>query len=172
MNSTRWAIVGMLFVATMINYVDRQTLSILSPVLRREFHLSETGYANAVSAFLLSYTVMYSLSGRLLDRIGVRIGMMLCIAWWSAATMLTSLAHSGVSLAAYRFLLGIGANHGYRKGSIAGTLQRPATENNYSILEQPLRVDPVLRGSCALGVGRSFCQHRQPSWVEHVHENR
>jgi ACS family hexuronate transporter-like MFS transporter len=104
----RWMIVGLLFFSTVINYVDRQTLSILSPTLRREFHLSERDYANAVSAFLIAYTVMYSLSGRLLDRIGVRAGMALCIAWWSVATMLTSLARGPMSLAAFRFLLGIG----------------------------------------------------------------
>jgi ACS family hexuronate transporter-like MFS transporter len=104
----RWMIVGLLFFSTVINYVDRQTLSILSPTLRREFHLSERHYANAVSAFLIAYTVMYSLSGRLLDRIGVRAGMALCIAWWSVATMLTSLARGPMSLAAFRFLLGIG----------------------------------------------------------------
>ena len=95
---TRWIVVGLLFLSTVINYIDRQTLSILSPTLRREFHLSEPDYANAVSAFLIAYTVMYSLSGRLLDRIGVRTGLVLCIAWWSVATMLTSLAQGARSL--------------------------------------------------------------------------
>ena len=101
-------IVALLFLATVVNYIDRQTLSVLSPTLRREFHLSERDYANAVSAFLIAYTVMYSLAGRLLDRIGVRLGMALCMAWWSVAGMMTSLAQGAMSLAACRFLLGIG----------------------------------------------------------------
>jgi ACS family hexuronate transporter-like MFS transporter len=104
----RRVIVALLFVSTAINYIDRQTLSILSPALRREFHLLEAGYANIVSAFLAAYTVMYALSGRLIDRIGVRIGVVASIAWWSIATMLTGLARSGAMLGAFRFLLGVG----------------------------------------------------------------
>lgn len=112
----RWAIAGLLFLATAINYVDRQTLSILSPTLRRELGLDDAGYANAVSAFLISYTVMYALSGRWVDRVGVRLGMVAAIAWWSVATMLTSLARGAHSLAAFRFLLGIGEPAVYPAG--------------------------------------------------------
>ena len=60
MISRRWVIVALLGVATAINYIDRQTLSILSPLLRRELHLSDHDYSNVVTAFLISYTVMYS----------------------------------------------------------------------------------------------------------------
>ncbi|MCI0626760.1 MAG: MFS transporter [Acidobacteria bacterium] len=105
---TRWLILFLLFLAAVINYLDRQTLSILAPTLRKEFQLSEFDYANAVSAFLLSYTVMYAVSGRLIDWIGVRIGMVACIVWWSLATMLTSLVRGAGALIACRFLLGIG----------------------------------------------------------------
>jgi ACS family hexuronate transporter-like MFS transporter len=104
----RRVIVALLFVSTALNYIDRQTLSILSPTLRREFHLTEAGYANIVTAFLAAYTVMYALSGRLIDRIGVRIGVVASIAWWSIATMLTGLARSSAMLGAFRFLLGVG----------------------------------------------------------------
>jgi MFS transporter, ACS family, hexuronate transporter len=104
----RWIIVGLLFVSTALNYVDRQTLSILSSTLRREFQLTESDYANAVTAFLLSYTVMYSVAGRWLDRVGLRVGIVACIAWWSVATMLTAFTRGAASLAAARFLLGVG----------------------------------------------------------------
>jgi ACS family hexuronate transporter-like MFS transporter len=104
----RAVILTLLFICTVINYVDRQTLSILAPTLRLELHLSETDYADVVSAFLISYTVMYSVSGRLLDRIGARIGLAACIGWWSLATMLTAKAWNAASLALYRFLLGVG----------------------------------------------------------------
>jgi ACS family hexuronate transporter-like MFS transporter len=104
----RWWIVGMLFVATVLNYIDRQTLSILSTTLRQELNLTERDYANIVSAFLISYLVMYTVSGRLIDRFGVRLGVAACVAWWSVATMLTAIARGPWSLASFRFLLGVG----------------------------------------------------------------
>jgi len=70
----RWFIVALLFLATTINYVDRQTLSVLSPTLRAELKLTETDYANVVTAFLIPYTIMYSAAGRLIDLLGVRLG--------------------------------------------------------------------------------------------------
>jgi MFS transporter, ACS family, hexuronate transporter len=107
-SSRRWVILGLLFLATVINFVDRQTLSILAPTLRSEFGMSDSDYANVVSAFLASYMVMYTVSGRLLDRFGVRVGLAACIGWWSLATMLTARAWNATSLAGCRFLLGIG----------------------------------------------------------------
>jgi len=104
----RWLIAGALFAATTINYIDRQTLSILSPLLRRELNLTERDYANIVTAFLIPYTVMYSLGGRLMDVIGVRFGLTLSLAWWSVATMLTGLSRGAFSLGFFRFLLGVG----------------------------------------------------------------
>lgn len=107
-NHTRWFILGLLFLATVINFIDRQTLSILAPTLRRELSLSEIDYANVVTAFLISYTVMYSVAGRLLDRFGARWGLAACVGWWSLATMLTGRATSALSLASFRFSLGVG----------------------------------------------------------------
>lgn len=103
-----WLIVALLCAATTINYIDRQTLSILSPLLRKEFHLTEQDYANIVTAFLVPYTIMYALGGRLMDGLGVRLGLSLALGWWSLATMLTAWARSAFSLGAFRFLLGIG----------------------------------------------------------------
>lgn len=104
----RWLIAAMLCVATTINYVDRQTLSILSPLLRKELHLTERDYASIVTAFLVAYTAMYSIGGRLMDLLGVRRGLTLSLAWWSVATMLTGLSRGAFSLGFFRFLLGIG----------------------------------------------------------------
>lgn len=106
--TTRWWIVGLLFVATVFNYIDRQTLSILSTTLRTELHLTDADYANAVSAFLFSYLLMYTVSGRLIDRYGVRWGVSVCVAWWSIAAMLTAFARGATSLAFCRLLLGVG----------------------------------------------------------------
>ncbi len=104
----RWILLGLLFLVTVLNYVDRQTLSVLGPTLRHELRLSESDYANVVTAFLLPYTVMYTLSGRLVDRVGVRLGLSVCLSWWSLATMLTATARNALQLAVWRFLLGIG----------------------------------------------------------------
>jgi MFS transporter, ACS family, hexuronate transporter len=105
---SRWILVVLLFAATTINYIDRQTLSILAPTLRRELHLTEHDYANIVTAFLIPYTVMYSLGGRLIDRIGPRVGLALSLTWWSLSTVLTGFARSAFGLGAARFALGIG----------------------------------------------------------------
>jgi ACS family hexuronate transporter-like MFS transporter len=83
-------------------------LSVLAPTLRDEFGLSNRGYANIVNAFLVSYTIMYTVGGVLVDRIGERLGMAGCILWWSIAAMLHSLARGAFSLGLFRFLLGIG----------------------------------------------------------------
>ena len=107
-NKVRWWIVGLLFFLTLINYVHRQTLSVLSPTLRTELSLSDKDYSNIVSAFLLSYLVMYTVSGRLMDKIGVRLGLIACVVWWSVAAMLTGAAHGVWSLVIFQFLLGMG----------------------------------------------------------------
>src|SRR5579871_6127047 len=103
----RWWIVGLLFLATTINYIDRQTLSVLVPTLRQELHLSEQDYANVVTAFLVPYTIMYAGGGRLMDYLGTRVGLALAFAWWSGATMLTGFARGAFSLGVFRAFLGV-----------------------------------------------------------------
>ncbi len=109
----RWFIVGWITLSTMLNLIDRQTLSVIAPVLREEFHLSNRDYSNIINAFLLSYTVMYTVGGRLVDRIGEKIGMTFFVLWWSVATMLHSLASGALSLGIFRFLLGVGEPGNY-----------------------------------------------------------
>ena len=65
----RWAIGGVLFASTVINYVDRQTLSVLAPHLKTEFHWSNQDFALIIIAFRLAYAVMQTVSGRLIDRL-------------------------------------------------------------------------------------------------------
>ncbi len=108
MTRKQWSVVALLFFATVINYVDRQTLSVLAPELRDRFHMSNTDYSRIVFAFLLAYMLMQSGSGRLLDRLGTRRGFALTIAWWSAAAMLHAAANSAVFFGFTRFLLGLG----------------------------------------------------------------
>lgn len=104
----RWWIVGMLFLASTINYMDRTTLAVLAPRLRLQFHLDNTQYASITECFLVSYAIMYTLSGRVIDWIGARVGMALSITWWSIAAALHSLARGVMSLRLFQVLLGIG----------------------------------------------------------------
>jgi len=104
----RWVMLALVFLATVINYVDRQTLSVLAPLLQDELHMTAGAYSRIVFLFLLAYTIMNGLSGPLIDRLGTRAGYALTMAWWSAAEMLHSFARSVGSLGAFRFLLGMG----------------------------------------------------------------
>jgi MFS transporter, ACS family, hexuronate transporter len=104
----RWWIASLLLLATIINYVDRQTLSVLAPVLRDQFRMTNTDYSHVVFAFLLAYTFMQSGSGRIMDWLGTRRGMGLTIAWWSVAAMLHAFAGSVLQFGIFRFLLGLG----------------------------------------------------------------
>jgi ACS family hexuronate transporter-like MFS transporter len=104
----RWLMIALVFWATVINYLDRQTLSVAAPVLREEFHMSNVEYSRVVFAFMLAYTIMNGVSGPLLDRLGTRLGYALCMAWWSVAAVLHCFATGVWSLGAYRFLLGMG----------------------------------------------------------------
>ena len=103
----QWAIAILLFFMILLNYLDRVVLSLLSPVIRAEFQLTQVDYAAAVNAFLLAYGVMYFGSGLVLDRVGSRTGLGLFVGLWSAACMLHAAITGFVSLAAYRFLLGV-----------------------------------------------------------------
>lgn len=100
--------IGFAFLATVINYLDRQTLSVVAPTLREQFHMTNEAYGFVISAFMLAYTVSNGVSGPLLDRCGTRLGYALCMAVWSTAGLLTAFATGAWSLAAFRFLLGAG----------------------------------------------------------------
>ncbi|MGO8700265.1 MAG: MFS transporter [Limisphaerales bacterium] len=104
----RWLMAGFAFLATVINYLDRQTLSVVAPQLSKEFHMNDETYGLILSAFMLAYTVMNGVSGPLLDRIGTRLGYALCMGWWSIAALLHAFVTGPWSLGVCRFLLGMG----------------------------------------------------------------
>jgi len=106
--SLRWWIGGILFASTVINYIDRQTLSVLAPFLKQEYHWTNTDYANIAIAFRLAYTIGQTLCGRLMDRVGTRRGLTISVTWYSIVSLATSLASSISSFAVFRFLLGAG----------------------------------------------------------------
>ena len=106
--SLRWWIGGLLFVSTVINYIDRQTLSILAPYLKVEYHWTNTDYANIAIAFRIAYSIGQTVWGRQLDRVGTRRGLTISVTWYSIVSLLTSLANGMASFGVFRFLLGAG----------------------------------------------------------------
>ena len=104
----RWWIVGMICMVTIINYIDRQTLSVLAPTIREQFGMTNVSYSRVVTIFLLGYTISQALSGRVLDKIGVRRGFMLFVGIWTIASMLHATARNVWQLGIFRFILGIG----------------------------------------------------------------
>jgi MFS transporter, ACS family, hexuronate transporter len=107
-SSLRWWIGGLLFASTVINYLDRQTLSLLAPYLKLQYHWTNTDYANLAIAFRVAYSIGQTAFGRLMDRVGTRRGLTVTVIWYSLISMLTSLASGFYSFATFRFLLGAG----------------------------------------------------------------
>jgi MFS transporter, ACS family, hexuronate transporter len=104
----RWIIVILIFLATTINYVDRQIIGLLKPLLEVEFNWSETDFAHIIMAFTAAYAIGLLVIGRLIDKIGTRIGYALIICLWSIAGMFHALARNAAHFMMARFGLGIG----------------------------------------------------------------
>src|SRR5262245_20890435 len=104
----RWVIIGLIFLATLINYLDRLALSNLAPFINKELGLTTTDYSNSVFWFRLAYPVSQGLSGKLYDRIGARRGFTLSVIVWSIAAMIHAFGRGVASLSAFRFALGLG----------------------------------------------------------------
>lgn len=104
----RSLILALLAASTAINYIDRQALSVLLPVLRDELSLTSTSYGNIVTAFLVAYTVSQLFSGLLLDRFGTRRGMAWAVVIWALAGIGHAFARGAQSLGVLRFVLGLG----------------------------------------------------------------
>jgi ACS family hexuronate transporter-like MFS transporter len=104
----RWLILFLLFLSTVINYVDRQALSVLVPTLRSELGISSSEYGTITTLFLIAYTIGQLFAGIVIDRIGTRRGFALAILFWSLAAMLHAVARGALSLGVMRFALGLG----------------------------------------------------------------
>jgi ACS family hexuronate transporter-like MFS transporter len=116
MSSFRWYVAAMLFLASVINYVDRQVLAVVAPILTKEFKLSPSDYAAIGLAFQIPYTLMYVGSGLLVDRWGTKRALASFMAWWSGAGVLHALASNAFSLGACRALLGLGEPGNFMAG--------------------------------------------------------
>lgn len=143
MSNVRWWIAGFLFLSSIINYIDRQVLSVVAPILTKEFSLTPAEYANIGLAIQIPYTLMYVGSGFLVDRWGARKALAIFMVWWSAASMLHAFARSAFSLGFFRFLLGIGEPGNFMAGFRAISEWYPPKEKGF--------VNGLLNGGAAVG---------------------
>lgn len=104
----RWIIVGLLFIGTVINYLDRQIIGLLKPTLELEFGWTETDFGKIMSAFSFAYAIGLLLSGRFIDKVGTKIGYSVAVVIWSLAGMFHALARTVTGFGIARLLLGIG----------------------------------------------------------------
>ena len=129
----RWWIGGLLFASTVINYLDRQTLSVLAPYLKQQYQWNNQNFALIVIAFRVAYSIGQTLSGRLIDRIGTRKGLTITVIWYSIAAMLTSLAGGLRSFAFFRFLLGAGESANWPAATKAVAEWFPKKERGWAV---------------------------------------
>lgn len=104
----RWFIVSLLFFATTINYLDRQLIGLLKPILEKEFNWSETDFAHIVMGFTAAYAIGLLVIGRIIDKVGTKIGYSLTVIIWSLGAMFHALARSATGFIVVRAILGIG----------------------------------------------------------------
>lgn len=129
----RWSMVALLFFVALVNNLDRQALSVLAPTLRETLNFGSVEYSYVVTAFLVAYTIGYTFCGRVLDHIGVKVGLALALGFWSLAGMGHALATGWISLAIFRFLLGIGESFNSPAGIKALSEWVPPRERGLSM---------------------------------------
>jgi len=112
----RWLILGLIFTITVINFVDRQTVSVLAPVISRVFHLTNTQYGRIVAALQFGMMSGEFPMGALMDRWGARLGLSAAVFWWSAATGAQVFARNGIQFGAIRYWMGTGECGNYSGG--------------------------------------------------------
>jgi ACS family hexuronate transporter-like MFS transporter len=132
-SNLRWWIGGLLFASTVINYIDRQTLSVLAPYLKLQYQWNNQDFATIVIAFRVAYSVGQTVAGRLIDRIGTRKGLTITVIWYSIAAMLTSLAGGLRSFAVFRFLLGAGESANWPAATKAVAEWFPKKERGWAV---------------------------------------
>ena len=129
----RWVIVGLLFAATAINYVDRQMIGVLKPTLAADLKWSETDFANVIFFFQMAYAIGYIGFGRIVDVIGARLGYAAAFIVWTAAHIAHGGVYSVTQFAIARFGLGLGESGNFPAGIKAVTEWFPARERSLAI---------------------------------------
>jgi MFS transporter, ACS family, hexuronate transporter len=132
-NGLRWLIASLLCLATIVNYLDRQLLSVVAPMLRHDLHLSNTQYAYAINSFLVAYAVMFAIGGWIVDRLNTRRGLALSLGVWSLASLCHAFVIGVWDLCLYRFLLGVSEPGNFTAGIKAISAWFPTKERGVAI---------------------------------------
>jgi len=129
----RWWIAWTLFFSTVINYISRQTFSVLAPLIAAQYHLSHADLGKILGAFQISYSITWLLGGIFLDAVGTRLGLALAVVFWSVVNMLTGFASSVFGFASFRFLLGMGEGLNWPGASKTVAEWFPARERSLAV---------------------------------------
>jgi len=162
----RWLIGGLLFLSTVVNYIDRQTLSVLGPLLKQEYQWTNTDFMWVIISFRIAYSIGQTASGRFLDRVGTRRGLSLAVLGYSIAAMLTSLATGLKSLCFFRFLLGAGESANWPGATKAVAEWFPRRESGWAValFDSGSSVGGALAPFLVLGIVGAFGSWR-PAFV-------
>jgi ACS family hexuronate transporter-like MFS transporter len=129
----RWFVAALLFFASALSFSDRQVLSVLAPAILKDLAITNVEYSYAVSAFTLAYSIMFTIGGRIIDKVGTRIGLGVTVVFWTAASLLHAAVQSAGQLTTFRLLLGIGEG-GCFPGAARGILEWfPAKERSLAM---------------------------------------
>ena len=130
--NVRWRIAALLFFATVINYIDRQTLSVLAAEITGELGISDIEYSQIVQAFLICYAGMYVVWGRIIDRWGTRVALAVSMVWWSLANAGHAFSRGAFGLGLFRALLGLGESGNFLAAEKAISEWFPPQERGFA----------------------------------------
>ncbi len=126
----RWQILALIMLGTIVNYIDRNTLGVLAPILKEELHFTTEQYSFIVSAFQICYSLMQPLAGYITDLVGLKIGYSMFVLLWGSAAALHALAGSWQSMAFFRGLLGVSEAASMPSGAKTSAIWFPAKERS------------------------------------------
>ena len=166
-NGLRWVIVGMIFFATLINYIDRLTVTTLAPKITEDLHLSNTQFGEIATWFLLAYTISQALSGKLYDRVGIKKGFTVSIIVWSLAAIAHTWSVGLRSLSAFRFMLGLGEAGNWPGAAKTVGEWFPARQRAFgmAIFNSGAAIGSIVAPPVIVGLYGYFGDHWQPVFV-------
>jgi len=129
----RWIIAVALFAAAVLNYIDRNVVGLLAPTIQKDLHISDAQYATVINFFFVAYAIAYLVSGRIVDKLGVRLSLALFIGWWSISNALTGFTQSVRSLSIVRFMLGLGEAGAFTAAPKAVSEWFPVSERGVAV---------------------------------------
>ena len=161
-NGLRWVIVGMIFFATLINYIDRLTVTTLAPKITEDLKLTNTQFGEIATWFLFAYTISQALSGKLYDRVGIKKGFTVSIIVWSLAAIGHAWSVGIRSLSSFRFLLGLGEAGNWPGAAKTVGEWFPARQRAFgmAIFNSGAAIGSIVAPPAIVALATGFCDHR------------